>query len=68
MEPRRLALHETLELHELLNFKAVCITKSQTMQRLVTDEDIKALMQKDVEQSRKAIDEMQSILASAKSH
>jgi hypothetical protein len=33
-----LATHETLEMHELLAFKNVCLTKSQTMQALVKDE------------------------------
>ncbi|WP_249226458.1 hypothetical protein [Alicyclobacillus mengziensis] len=35
------ALHETLELHELLAFKNVCMTKSVTMPVLVSDESLK---------------------------
>lgn len=31
MERQNLALHETMEIHEILNFKAVGLTKSQTM-------------------------------------
>lgn len=62
MEQRSFGLHETLEVHEILNFKTVCMTKSKTMQLLVTDEQLKALMQRDVEQSRKAVDELQSLL------
>ncbi|HUC90502.1 MAG TPA: hypothetical protein VMS09_00575 [Paenibacillus sp.] len=39
------ALHETLDLHEIANFKAVCATKSKTMQALVTDPELKAILQ-----------------------
>lgn len=31
------ALHEMLEVHEMAAFKTVCMTKSKTMQALVTD-------------------------------
>lgn len=60
-----LALHETLEIHEILNFKTVCMTKSKTMQGLVSDEKLKSIMQKDVQQSSKAIHELQNLLAKA---
>lgn len=60
-----LALHETLELHELLNFKSVCLTKGQTMQGMLSDEGLKALMAKDVEQSSRVITELQELLADA---
>jgi similar to spore coat protein len=59
---QNLALHETLELHEILNFKTVCMTKSQTMQALVSDGELKALMQMDVEQSGRAVGELQNLL------
>jgi similar to spore coat protein len=56
-----LAPHESMEIHELLNFKTVCLTKSKMMQGLVFDRDLKALMQKDVEQSIRAISELQAL-------
>ncbi|OPX83816.1 MAG: hypothetical protein A4E53_04418 [Pelotomaculum sp. PtaB.Bin104] len=59
------ALHETMELHEILNFKTVCLTKSETMQLLVSDPKLKLLMQKDEEQSTKAISELQFLLSNA---
>ena len=58
-----LALHEMMELHEVLTFKSVCMTKSKTMQGLVADEELKSLMQKDVEQSANAIHELQNLLS-----
>jgi similar to spore coat protein len=57
-----LALHESLEVRELLSFKNVCLTKSQTMQALVTDDNLKSLLQQDVQKSAKNIQELQGIL------
>lgn len=63
MVQQNLALHEMMEMHEILTFKTVCMTKSQTMQALVADEQLKSLMQKDVAQSSKAISELQNLLS-----
>jgi similar to spore coat protein len=65
MEQQNLALHETMELHEMLNFKTVCMTKSKMMQGLVFDQDLKALMNKDVQQSMASIKELQNLLTKA---
>ncbi|WP_071394013.1 spore coat protein [Bacillus tuaregi] len=58
MEKETLALHETLEAHEILNFKTVCLLKSKLMQGMCFDNDLKALMEKDVQQSKKDINEL----------
>ncbi|GAB7386287.1 spore coat protein CotF [Bacillaceae bacterium] len=63
MGNKGLAVHETMELHEILTFKTVCMTKSKTLQGFVTDEDLKSLMQADVEQSTRAIHELQNLLS-----
>jgi similar to spore coat protein len=60
-----LAAHESLEVHEALNFKTLCLLKSKMMQGLVFDKDLKALMQKDVEQSIRAIADLQTVYAKA---
>jgi similar to spore coat protein len=57
----KLAPHESLDLHEAINFKTLCLAKSKLMQGLVFDQDLKALMQKDVEQSIQALTELQAI-------
>lgn len=46
MKPRTLAPHESMDLHEVLNFKTLCLAKSKLMQGLVFDQELKALMQK----------------------
>lgn len=56
-----LAPHEMMEIHEMLNFKTICLAKSKMMQGLVFDQELKALMQKDVEQSIKALQDLQSL-------
>jgi similar to spore coat protein len=58
MFEKKLALHETLEFHEVINFKTVCLLKSKMMQGIVFDQDLKALMEKDVKQSIPALTAM----------
>ncbi|WCK56508.1 spore coat protein [Aneurinibacillus sp. Ricciae_BoGa-3] len=60
-QQQHLAYHETMEIHELLNFKTICCAKSKMMQGLVFDKEVKALMQRDVEQSIQAINELQGL-------
>ncbi|OZB98460.1 spore gernimation protein GerQ [Paenibacillus sp. XY044] len=61
MKDLPLAPHESLDLHEVLNFKTLCAAKSKLMQGIVFDQELKALMQKDVEQSTQAITELKAV-------
>ena len=56
---KRLAHHETMETHEILNFKTVCLLKSKLFQGIVFDNTLKSLMEKDVQQTLKDIAELQ---------
>ncbi|NHC41878.1 spore coat protein [Bacillus sp. MM2020_1] len=58
MDAESLSLHETMETHEILNFKTVCLLKSKLMQGICFDNELKALMEKDVQQSIKDINEL----------
>jgi similar to spore coat protein len=58
MEGDILALHETMETHEILNFKTVSLLKSKLMQGICFDNELKALMEKDVQQSIQDINEL----------
>lgn len=60
MVNKTLALHETMETHEILNFKTVCLLRSKLMQGICFDNELKALMEKDVQQSIKNINELVS--------
>lgn len=57
------ALHETMEIHELLNFKTICMTTSKMIQGVVFDQDLKALLEKDVQQSMQAVNVLQGLLS-----
>ncbi|MCM3702352.1 spore gernimation protein GerQ [Paenibacillus macerans] len=65
MNTQTLAPHESMDLHEMLNFKTLCLAKSKLMQGLVFDQELKDLMQKDVVQSIQAIQDLQAIYARA---
>jgi similar to spore coat protein len=58
MEKETLALHETLETHEIINFKTVCLLRSKLMQGLCFNNELKELMEKDVKQSIEDINEL----------
>ncbi|QUL52157.1 spore coat protein [Paenibacillus tritici] len=59
---KELALHEQLEVHELLTLKTSCATKAVTMLELVKDDKLKALIEDDLKNSSKAIEELTSLL------
>lgn len=68
MSQQTLTFHETMEIHELLNFKTVCMTKSKMIQGLVFDQELKALLEKDVQQSITAISVLQGLLNETHPH
>ncbi|PLT34120.1 hypothetical protein [Bacillus sp. V5-8f] len=59
---QNLALHESLEVHELLTFKNNCLTKSSTMSVLAKDEELKRLLAMDVKQSKQEIEQLLSFM------
>jgi len=63
MTQQNLTLHETMEIHELLNFKTICMTTSKLIQGVVFDQDLKALLGKDVQQSMQAVNVLQGLLS-----
>ena len=65
MENQNLAPNETMQVHEMLNFKTVCMTTSKMMEGVVFDQDLKALLEKDVKQSITSISDLQNLLRRA---
>lgn len=61
MDKRELAAHESLDLHEIINFKTLCVAKSKLMQGLVFDQDLKTLMEKDVQQASQDLADLQAV-------
>lgn len=66
--PQGFTLHQTMELHELLNFKTICMTTSKMIQGVVFDQELKALLEKDVQQSIQAVSILQGLLTKTQPH
>lgn len=65
MELQKLAPSETMQIHEMLNAKTIGMTTAKMMEGTVFDQDLKALLEKDVQQSITAIGELQNLLKRA---
>lgn len=65
MDKTSLALNETMQIHELLNLKTICMTTSKLMEGVVFDQDLKKLLEKDVRSSMSDIAGLQTLLKKA---
>lgn len=68
MVQENLTLHETMELHELLNLKTICMTTSKMIQGVVFDQELKALLEQDVLQSRQTVKVLEGLLTKTQPH
>jgi len=57
-----LALYETLDVHELLTFKSLCLTKAVTMIPFVQDEELKDILVNDIANGTEHIKRLQQHL------
>jgi similar to spore coat protein len=57
-----LGLHETLDLHELLIFKNLCLTKATTMSVFAQDSELKTILSDDVTSGKQHIQQLQEFL------
>ncbi|GAA0287734.1 hypothetical protein GGQ92_000800 [Gracilibacillus halotolerans] len=58
----RLALHERLELQEILAFKNICLTKSSTMKGLVGCDELKSILEMDVTEGKKHVQQLSKLI------
>jgi similar to spore coat protein len=65
MKQGNLAPNEAMQVHEMLNFKTVCMATSKMMEGVVFDQDLKGLLEKDVQQSISSIKNLQGLLTYA---
>jgi similar to spore coat protein len=63
MTGQGLALHETLELHELMTSKTVCLLEAKARVQLAQDPALKTMLQQDIQNTTQAVTEMQGHLA-----
>lgn len=62
MDQQVIAPNETMQLHELLTLKNLCLTKSITMSPLVSDEELKSILQNDVNTTTQHIKELRGFM------
>ncbi|WP_027409674.1 hypothetical protein [Anoxybacteroides tepidamans] len=60
---RATGTHETLELHELLAFKNVCLAKNTAMQAMATDQQLQSLIRQDIQKTQQHIRDLQTLLS-----
>lgn len=57
-----LGLHETLEVHELLTFKNLCLTKDTTMSPFAQDPELRAILEGDIAKGTEHIKQLQEFI------
>ncbi|WP_446786513.1 hypothetical protein [Macellibacteroides fermentans] len=62
MEYKGLAPNETMQLHEILTLKNLCLTKSVTMSPLAVDEELKLILQNDATKTAQHIKELKNLM------
>lgn len=62
MKEQIITPHESIQLHELLTLKNLTLTKSFTMSPLVSDDELKAILQNEVTQSEQHIKELKGLM------
>lgn len=62
MNQHGMAPHESIELHELLTFKNVCLTKAITMSLLVSDDELKSILKQDAASTQQHIEELKGFI------
>lgn len=63
MQEITIAPHETFEVHELLTFKTVCANKTAMMAQMVSDAQLKGILQNDLNETKAQIQELKDLLA-----
>jgi len=63
-----MGLHETLEIHELLIFKNLSLTKSIAMRGLVQDPELKAILSNEVDAATSGITRLKEFLTERNVH
>ena len=58
MFEKKLALHEVMEFHEVINFMTLSLLKSKLSQGVVFDQDLRELLEKNVKLTTPALEAM----------
>lgn len=63
--PQAYGVHETLDLHEIAVFKTNCLIKAKTMQLLVSDPELKALLNQDIDLTTRQLGQLNDLVTRA---
>lgn len=63
MDQQTITPNETMQLHELLNLKNLCLTKSITMSILISDDELKSILQNDISKSKQHIKDLSELMS-----
>lgn len=63
MNNQQLGAHEKMELHELLSFKTICAAKASAMKEMCNDQQLKSLLEQDVNKAKQCVQELQNLLS-----
>ncbi|PJI07740.1 MULTISPECIES: hypothetical protein [Clostridium] len=66
MQQPKLGMHETMELHELLNFKNLCLTKTTAVSELVSDVNLRTILEDDKNVTKRQIGELKGLIQKSK--
>ena len=62
MDEQSLTINESIQLHEILTFKNLCLTKSITMSPLVSDDELKSIIQQEITVAKAHIEELRGFM------
>ena len=62
MDEQSITINESIQLHEILTFKNLCLTKSITMSPLVSDDELKSIIQQEITVSKAHIEELRGLM------
>lgn len=62
MNKQSITPHETIQLHELLTLKNLCLTKSVTMSPLISDDELKSILKQDITLTQQHIKELRGLM------
>lgn len=62
MSEQVIAPNETMQLHEILTFKNTCLTKVLTTAPLISDDELKSILQEEAKVSQKHIEELRELM------
>jgi similar to spore coat protein len=62
MNEQAIAPNESMQLHEIITLKNTCLTKLITTAPLISDEELKTILQEEIQVSQRHIEELRDLM------